>query len=351
LPKRNCKLLVGLILFLGLQPFKAEACTGIGVDARLSAYCQLQELSTTPQTFQTLSQTHQALTRIGFQDGIQLGPPKTGLNFNITASPTIGFSENINGGLPNGTLEIAGLSFTPDQNQIRQSGSLLGVELGAHGTYSLGRGSYLDFRVGANAQQAINQDLTVATFSFGGCGHFHLGSWHYLDMCSSRSIIEKDLLSERRSESSFGLSQLWSSSKLSHRLSAGFLLRSPDGEAHQTGISVESEFIGSNGLNGGITFEATNQRLPTVGHDYSSRLWLGGALLNRPIRIFADLGSSNEGQILGVDRIDRTTQIGLSYVPYANWVMTLGLTRTESSVDYFSTSSPILSLRYQALRF
>lgn len=351
MPTRNLKALFGLILVLGLFPLQAEACSGIGIDPQLSAICHLHGASTTPQTLQSLASTHRALTRIGFRDGIQLSPPGQALNLRLTASPTLSFSENINGGLPNGTLEVAGLSFSPSQDQIREGGWLLGFELGAYSTYSLGRGSYLDLQAAANTQRAADHDLSVNRFAVGGCGHFHLGNWRYFDICGNRRIEERELSTERLTKASMGLSQLWSADDLSYRLSGGFSLSSSKSGEHNTGLSIESKFVGFDGRSGGIQLELVNVNMPTAGNDYSARVWLGGNLRDRPFQTFAEFRSTYEGEVLSVDRIDRTMQLGVAYVPRPNWIVSLGVTRIESSIDYFSTTAPFFSLRYQALTF
>jgi len=351
LPARNIKALLGLLAGLVLYPLQAEACGGIGIDPRLAAICNLHVANVTPQTFQSLAHTHQTLTRIGFRDGIQLFPTDEALDLKITASPTLRFSENINGGLPNGTLEVAGLSFSPSQDQIRESGWLLGIELGAYGNYSLGRGSYLDFQANASTQRAADHDLNVNRFAVGVCGHFHAGNWRYVDICGNRRIEEKDLSTERLTEASAGLSQLWSSGGLSYRLSGAVSLSSSQSGESDTGLSIESEFVSFDGHSGGIQLELRNGSSPTDGHDYRAKVWLGGNLSAIPFQAFAEFSSTYEGEILNVDRVDRAIQLGVAYVPRPNWIISLGATRVESSIDYFSTTSPFFSLRYQALTF
>ena len=351
MPARKLKFVLGLIAGLGLFAREAEACGGIGIDPRLAAICNLYAANTTPQTLQSLARTHQALTRIGFRDGIQLFPPDEALDLQIAASPTLSFSENINGGLPNGTLEIAGLSFSPREDQIRKSGWLFGFELGAYGTYSLGRGSYLDFQAAASTQRAINYDLTIDRFTIGGCGHFHLGNWRYIDICGNRRIEEKDLSTKRMTEASLGLSQLWSTRGLSYRLSGAVSLSSSQSGERNASASIESEFIGFNGLSGGIQLELTNGNTPLEGHDYRARVWIGDNLRDRPFQAFAEFMSSYEGEILSVERIDRTTQLGVAYAPHQDWVMSFGLKRVESSVGYFSNIFPFFSVKYNTVNF
>jgi hypothetical protein len=243
------------------------------------------------------------------------------------------------------------MNFSPAQEQIRQSGCLLGFELGAYGTYSLGRGSYLDFQAAASTQRAADHDLSVNSFAVGGCGHFHLGNWRYFDICGNQRFEEKDLSSERLTEARLGLSQLWSTGGLTYRLSGGVSLSSSQNGERNADISIESEFIGFDGRSGGIQLELRNGNTPLEGHDYRARVWLGGNLRNRPFQAFAEFRSTNEGEILGVDRVDRATQLGLAYVPHQDWVMSLGITSVESSIGYFSTISPFFSIRYQALTF
>lgn len=351
MPTKKYKAILGLISVLGLYPLQAEACSGIGIDPRLSAICRFQEVNTTPQTILSLALTHRSLTRVGFKDGIQLFPPNPALNLQITARPTLSFSENINGGLPNGILGVAGMNFSPNQDQIKQSGWLVGFELGTYGTYSLGRGSYLDFQAAATAQRATDHDLTINTFTARGCGHLHLGRWRYLDICGGRRTVEKELATERLTEANLGFSQLWSTNNLSFRLSGGVSLSLSQSGEHQTGFTVESEFIGFDGRNGGIQFELTNGSTPTAGHGYSTRVWLGGNIRDRPFQAFAEFRLAYESEILNVDRVDRATQLGLAYVPRPDWIISLGVTRVESSISYYSTTSPFLSIQYQAVTF
>ena len=345
------KFVLGLIAGLGFFTSEAEACSGIGIDPRLAAICHLHAANTTPQTLESLARTHHALTRIGFRDGIQLFPPDEALDLQIAASPTLSFSENINGGLPSGTLEVAGLSFSPSEDAIQQSGWLFGFELGAYGTYSLRRGSYFDFQATASTQRALNYDLTIDRFTIAGCGHFHLDNWRYVDICGNRRFEEKDLSSERLTEARLGLSQLWSNGGLSYRLSGGVSFSSSQNGEHNAGISIESEFIDFDGRNGGIQLELTNGNTPLEGHDYRARVWLGGNLKNRPFQAFAEFRSTYEGEILSMERVDRMTQFGVTYVPHQDWILSIGVTRVASSIDYFSTTSPFLSIRYRALTF
>lgn len=351
MPSRNIKVVLGLIAGLVLYPLQAEACGGIGIDPRLAAICNLHAANITPQTLQSLAHTHQTLTRIGFRDGIQLFPSGEALDLKISASPTLRFSENINAGLPNGTLEVAGLSFSPSQDQIRKSGWLLGIELGAYGNYSLGRGSYLDYQASASTQRASDHDLNVNRFAVGVCGHVHAGNWRYVDICGNRRIEEKDLSTERLTEASAGLSQLWSSGGLSYRLSGAVSSSSSQSGKSDTGLSIESEFVGFNGRGGGIQLEFTNGNTPLEGQDYRARVWIGGDLGDRPFQAFAEFRSAYEGEVLSLDRADRISQLGLAYVPRPNLIVSLGVQRVESSIDYFSTTSPFFSLWYQALTF
>ena len=348
---RKIKAILGLSVGLGLYPFQADACGGIGVDPRLVASCYLHAANTTPQTLQSLALTHQALTKIGFRDGIQLFPSGQALDHQIVASPMLSFSENINGGLPNGTMEVAGLSFSPREDQVKQSGWLLGFELGAYGSYSLGRGNYLEYQATASTQTAADHDLRVNRFAVGLCGHFHAGNWRYVDICGNRRKEERDLSTERLTEASLGLSQLWSTGALSYRLSGGVSLNSSQSGERIPGFTLETEFIGFDGRSGGIQLELTNEDLPSAGPDYRARIWLGGNLRERPLQAFAEFKSNYEGEVLSADRVDITTQLGVAYVPRPNLIVSLGVKRVESSIDYFSTTSPFFSLRYQAQTF
>jgi hypothetical protein len=351
LPARNIKFFVGLIAGVGLFPFDAEACSGIGIGRRLAAICNLHAVNTTPQTLQSLAHTHQALTRIGFRDGIQLFPAGKSLNLQIAASPKLSFSENINGGLPDRTLEVAGLRFSPNEDRIRQSGWLFGFELGAYGTYSLGRGSYLDFQAAASTQRANDYDLTIDRFTISGCGHFHLGNWRYIDICRNQRIEEKDLLTGRLTEESLSLSQFWSSGSLSYRLSGEVSLISSQSGEPNAGFALESELIGFDGRTLGMLLELTNKDLAINRPDYQARIWLGGNLRERPSQAFADIRSTYEGEVLGVSRVDRTARLGVAYVPHPSLIVSLGVKSVESSIDYFSKTSPFVSLHYQALTF
>jgi hypothetical protein len=159
------------------------------------------------------------------------------------------------------------------------------------------------------------------------------------------------LSTERATEASLGLSQLWSIGDLSYRLSGGVSLSTSQSGERIAGVSIESEFIGFNGRGGGIQLELTNGNTPLEGHDYRARVWIGGNLGDRPFQAFAEIMSSYEGEILSVERIDRTTQLGVAYVPHQDWILSVGVTRIDSSIDYFSTTSPFFSIRYRALTF
>ncbi len=132
--------------------------------------------------------------------------------------PLLAYVPNLNGGLENRNLELAGLTFKLNQEQVAQGGLALGG--GYDGALRLGwsEGRYVEARYQVEALYAPDPDLTQTEDRLSVCARNHLDGWTFADLCLRQTRIWQDLSERTRQEAELSFAHLFEAGQRTHEI-------------------------------------------------------------------------------------------------------------------------------------
>ena len=321
---------------------------------RLGNYCLLRAMHNRAISLGVARMVDARLKNEGYSGGLGADLPYQArrVSFGFSVSPVVTWSSNINGGNPQTELRLGSLVFQGDSQYTRKEGVLLGASASVGGRWLYGGGRYLNYSVAASQTRSPAHDLDVRWGVARLCSLNHIRNWWYADGCYSgnRSIVE--ISNSTTKNSSFGVVKL---------------LTLPADSHHELGLHVKRLFddgsyrhkrheLSLNSIHaGGLLYTHLNL---TRGERIENRLTmrrstaakLGMRLLNRPLTVGVTLSESTGGRFLGFSRNETSRVVSASY-PLWNFSLTIGHRKTDSLIDYYDASEPILGIGFPPLRF
>ena len=326
-------------------------CLNASPNERLSNYCLVERASKQVIDLRSAQVIDYRLKREGYERGLGLPGRAKQFSFQPYVTPILDYDTDINGGNPNKPLQLGNLTFNGDPNLVRKEGVIVGAGAGAYGRYLTGEGRYLDYGFGASYAHSFEHDIGIRRRFASLCSKNHVKNWWYVDGCAGSSYVEKDLTEDTRNTLSLTTSKLFTSSLNSHHQASVGVNRVYDEDYEQNQLSFGFQTIHSNGWHTGVnaTFGESIDGEIAVREAVSASLAL--PVRNRRLTVSASYSEADGAKLLGVERAEETWTFSASYNVYKNVDVGIGYTETDSTIDYFDVSTPIVRISFKPIRF
>lgn len=258
--------------------------------------------------------------------------------------PVFFYDANANGGNPSDRLVLgpgAVIVFAPET--VAQSGVFVGPKVGAGAKLTYGRGRYLDAGVNLSVARDVAGHFTQTKGSAQVCSRNHLVSWTFLDLCTSANLDKKKLgeSSSRRSEIEIGQMDNLFTYPTEFKLG---LYQFDSGDKSYPGLSTSILTALQNGYSVRLGYENGFLNEGEAGTENLFSLGVNLPFRGRTVQISLSQSQSVERPILGKDRHEEVTSVNLTAPVTARFSVSLGFSKTSSSIDFYTKNSFSLSI-------
>jgi len=288
---------------------------------------------------QSLLSLEKKLKEVGFDQSTNFSGFKYSLN------PVVSFEDNFNGGNPKKTLEIGGMQFVSDPAYFKQEDLGIGSEIILSARNVYGRGKYFDLSYNLSGQYGVKTGDNIFTSNARLCSNNHIYDWVYLNICSQKTILKKNLTENKEIGQSISASKFFSSKpNITHSVSTEI--------SSVNFYSFEQKQIS--------LMWSVNKSLVDVG---SFRLHLGESVSSqhalkqgvsleffvpiqgKRVQVKTSQKKYDGGMLLGVSRRERITTVNTSFSLSKNFNLQLGVEKINSNIDYYDIINPTLKFR------
>ncbi len=265
----------------------------------------------------------------------------------LSLAPVLGWDSNLNGGLPNGDLELPGLTLVATPQSRARGGLAGGGRLDGALRVRVAEGAFLHAEGEIEAVHAPREGIGRVTAFGSACARAHLGGWRFADLCRSETAIERDLGRTRAAETSL----------------AGAMLFEAAGGVNEIGLTLARREL-SDGVQPAavaslarVAGRGAGRIAATLGapvDDALAQRWrlageLRAAAYGRPFALGLSVEEASGERLFGMDRRDRTRGVSLSLPVPGGASLLVGVAVTDSTVDLFDETRFGLSLRFAPL--
>ncbi len=283
------------------------------------------------------------MTRQGFY--LEGGPEV--LDRWIRASPVVGWDSNINGGWPNTSLNLPGITLVTTPEFAAQDGVIVGGNVSAGFRLGYRMGGYLDVDGNVEKVWAPAHGLSRTSGAASACARNHVGGWRFLDLCQEGSFLERDLGRSTAGATSVSFVQLFSGNGSGHELSLTAMRRDVNEDHQQAGrLTVSSVWE-----NVATQVSATLATPAGDAHVQRARLALEvrRMVAGRFFAVELAAEESDGSSFLGHERSDRTYGMSVSTTLMRGLTIGAGYSRTRSSISFFDENRFGVNFRVNAL--
>ena len=348
---RRCAYAAVLGVALSVPQDAHASCINNSAEARLQTFCLVEESKGKLMLRETFEALDARIKREGYARGLGLPGEVPAQQFTASAFPILDYSSNVNGGNPVKPLVLGEVTFDGDPALYRKEGALTGAGISTNGRVIYGPGRYADLSIGASYLVSPEHSSDITRIAVSACSKNQIVPLWFVDACLAASRTDREISDDQ-------------SRNLS--LSAVHLIKSESGNYHQLGAGIRRVFDTSYDQNQ-LVFEIETIRpagiytalSASIGAAVENELatrqsisaTIGTSLAKRPLRATVSMSHSDGGKLLGIDRADRSQSISLTYALSPRFSLSLGYQNTDSSIDYFDTSEPTLSLQFAPVTF
>ena len=331
-----------LLTSISLWTTSAQAnCLVFTQNERLSNYCLLNEVSGKLMDGQTASVVVQRLQREGYFGGINEPTWATKI------TPSVTYSNNINGGNPNKKLVLGKLEFDGDPNLVAKQGIVGNLNLNAFNRITFGEGDYITTSLAGALSYSPEHDVSYSNASANICSKNKVDEEFYLDVCGSISHQKKQISEDRSKALNVSLSHLAQIPKFGYvDLSIG-AIRSIQDDYTQNQLKASIDIIHNNNWFGALGVRkgeaVPNQLALDIGFDILFSRIISGKIVDFKFAHEYQTG----GKLFGVVRTDEITSVTASLPFREGLTANIGFVQSDSSIDYFDQDFPIIGLTYQ----
>ena len=255
--------------------------------------------------------------------------------------PVLSFDPNVNGGVPNGSIEIAGFTFNIDPDLVGQSDILIGLEASGTLRRNIAEGVALDVRARGSFARAPRVQVNRARMDVDACLRKQVNPSRYMHGCSGIGYTSTRMGEQVVLHGAIGGTQAFTAGSALHAvtLEAGVRnVRPGSGQNFTQGFLRGST---ASALNNGTAIMSSLELGSAVERTQVTRLRaslsVAREIHGRPTSIGVQYNQSSGGMFLGEFRKDHT--LGLSVTRQFTDQITLGanLTQTRSNAQLFNT--------------
>ena len=325
--------------FIGATSAKAN-CLMFGENERLSNYCLLESITGKVIDKNTAIIVSQTLMQEGYFGGLKT--PATTYN----VYPDIAYSNNINGGNPDKPLIVGNLAFEGEPDLVAKEGAVLSLNLRSSARSTYGEGRYVNAFVSGAFFISPKHNLTYTNVKLGICSKNRVTGNIYFDACAVEGTQKKDITK------STDKSVTASVSILSTLDGLGFVegkigvthLATDDYSQNQVFLSLDT--IHHKNLYSSLAIKFGEALPEQLAMKRGINLTLSSIFSGRKYSLGLAHEENNGGMLLGVSRSDKTYKASITTNISAATQISAGLTKVESSIDYFNQVYPNISLTH-----
>jgi hypothetical protein len=267
-------------------------------------------------------------------------------------TPLFDYNRNINAGNPNRPLELGGLTFIGDEENLRKSGVVVGILTGVNGRHIVGEGRYIDFALGASYAHSPKFDIGISTGFANVCSRNHLGNNFYIDGCASTNRQNRELANNLQSSYQISTSKIFSTSNTNHHAATVGLRRFVEHNSYeQDQLQLSLSTARSNSFYSSVNVSLGEAVKDTLALKQSASATIGTDLFNKSLTATIGYSYSDGGIMLGFERNDTNKFISFNYAITPMVSISLGYAQNVSSIDYFSEAEPSIGIQLAPIRF
>lgn len=291
------------------------------------------------------------LKREGYSRGLGFPTVVKQTSVETYVSPVLDYNNNINAGNPNRPLVLGNLSFEGDPANILKTGVVAGLSTGVSGRHIYGNGRYLDFGVSTSYAHSPNHKMGIARASANVCSRNDIGKHWYVDACGDSTRLVRDLAAETTSGLTISTTKLFATNGSAfHAANVGVRRHFAEEYEHRQ-LLLGLQTARSNRI-----FTAFNVALGEAVENqlalrHSMQATVGTSLFEKPLTATFSYAYSDGGMLLGFERNDTSRSISVSYAVTSKVSVNIGYRQTKSTIDYFNTNEPTVSVQLAPIRF
>ena len=336
----------GVLALLALTMGQSASACVSSNDEQLQTYCLINELGQQPISRETAVAIDQKLKLQGYKNGIGLGFINQPILTKFGVGATASYDANINGGNPEGPLKIGNLIFETDPNLYQKSGFLIGGYVNLDHRHILSEGKYITFNAGISYGLNNEHDLGVNSQHVTVCSQNHVKNWWYINACGARRNINKKLSNSSTSDISIHTKKLFQNNTKSYSYLQAGINRLQENTYSQSQIQLEYQTVTEFGASLGVIVKVGEDVQDTLSLKNSFEMSYTKLFKDKPIEMVFRSTAYGGSQIFGIDRSDLTQSISLSIPLTRRFALSMGASKTNSSIDYYDSVNPTISLQY-----
>ena len=260
-------------------------------------------------------------------------------------SPVLTWDENINGGYFNDRLDLGGLILVADPANLARAGALVGGRVDATARLSWDEGRVIDLRASAELAWSPEHDIGRASAGVEACGRNHVTGWTFVDLCASASASQRALSEGSAAGISAALVHLVSTAEAAHQFSLELDRRALDA-GFQTGLTLGWSAVWNRAVTE-VTLGAGTPIPDATATRGRVSARVGFLWHERAVSLSAWHVQASGGRLLGMDRADRVTGLGVSIEARRGMSIEVTHQVTRSTIALFDEDRTGLSVRFR----
>ena len=267
----------------------------------------------------------------------------------ISFAPVLSYDGNINGGNVNDSFTVGpGIEFEGDPDDAAKAGLVVGAYVAPRIRAVLGRGRYVDARLGLYGVYAPEYELTKTSIGGEVCLANHVEDWRFVDFCVSGRQLDVELGRSRDISASAAHTTLFQAGPADHELTLDARYTwFDDYEQPAFGVALGSSF----GVFGATyaSFEFAPGVEDYLALENAVTLGLTRDVLGRQIDIALSRAQYDGSQFFGDPRSDVTWIATLGVEVLDRFTAILRYTDNNSTIDFYDYASFGFGLEYGGL--
>ena len=337
---------MGMLILLALAVGQSASACARNNDEQLQTYCLINELEQRPISKETAFAIDQKLKLQGYQNGIGFGFDNQPVLTKISVRASASYDENLNGGNPEGPLKIGNLVFQTDPNLYQKSGFLIGSYVNLDHRHILSEGKYITLNAGISYHYNNEHHLGVNSQHVTVCSQNHVKNWWYINACGAHKNINKKLSNSSTSDISIHTKKIFKNTTGSYSALQMGISRLQEKAYSQSQIQLEYQTVTDFGTGFGVIVKVGEDVQDTLALRNSFEMSYTKLFKNKPVDMSFRSTAYGGSQIFGIERSDLTQSISLSVPLTKRFALSLGVSKTNSAIDYYDSVNPTIALQY-----
>ena len=260
------------------------------------------------------------------------------------------YSNNINGGNLNSSIQVGDLTFIGNKDYEAKSGLIFGGGFSLTSKNFYSRGKYLETNLNASiAASPAHEWLQVRNENISACSKNHIKEWIFFDACASWAHNKREFSDTTNKSISISIARLFMSGQSFHE-SSFIGKRFFSDEYQQLQSSVVLNSLLPNGYKTNISLTKGEPIKDIISLNYSIGFSINSLINKKPFIVSLSHSFYNGGLFLGSVREDISNQISLSYPVYKGINISFGYINNNSTIKSFNHNGPLISFSLPAYK-